>query len=112
VLGYKQLYDVDDAFRTLKTTLELRPNYHSKDERIKCHIFLCFISLVLVRIIENQTGKTWPTVRREMSRLYYGEFQIDSKKVCQLTELTPEQKKILAAMNIKEPSTVVGIHDV
>ena len=58
VLGYKQLYDVEAAFRTLKSTLDLHPNYHSKDERIRCHIFICFIALLLVRIIENQTGKT------------------------------------------------------
>jgi len=111
VLGYKQLYDVEQAFRTLKTTLELRPNRHSKDERIRCHIFLCFIALVLVRIIENQTGKTWLTVRREMSRLYYGEFQIESKKVCQLTELSQEQQAILATMGIKQPAQIVGIQD-
>jgi len=112
VLGYKQLYEVEDAFRTLKTTLDLRPNYHSKDERIRCHIFICFISLLLVRIIENQTNKTWSIVRKEMSRLYYGEFKVESQKVCQLTELTKEQKSILDAMSIKEPSTVVGIHNV
>lgn len=111
VLGYKQLYDVEHAFRTLKTTLELRPNHHSKDERIKCHIFLCFMALVLVRIIENKTEKTWPNVRREMSRLFYGEFQVESKKVCQLTELTKEQKNILKSLNIKEPSTIVDIQD-
>ncbi len=109
VLGYKQLYDVEQAFRTLKTTLELRPNHHSKDERIKCHIFLCFIALVLVRIIENKTEQTWPNVRREMSRLFYGEFQVESKKVCQLTELTKEQKSILNSLNIKTPSTIVDI---
>ena len=109
VLGYKQLYDVEQAFRTLKTTLELRPNHHSKDERIKCHIFLCFIALLLVRIIENKTEQTWPNVRREMNRLFYGEFQVESKKIFQLTELTKEQKSILNSLNIKTPSTIVDI---
>ena len=111
VLGYKQLYDVEHAFRALKTTLVLRPNYHSRDDRIRCHIFLCFIALVLVRIVENQTGKTWESIRREMSRLYYGEFEIDGKIVKQLTELSHKQKSILKALKIKEPSTIVDIHD-
>ena len=109
VLGYKQLYDVEHAFRTLKTTLELRPNYHSKDERIKCHIFLCFMALVFVRMIEQKTDKSWARVRDEMNRLYYGEFIVDSKKVSQLTEITNEQKAILNALNIAEPSTIVDI---
>ncbi len=111
VLGYKQLYDVEQAFRTLKTILELRPNHHSKDERIRCHIFLCFIALVLVRIVEHETEKTWPTVRKEMNRLCYGEFKVESKIICQLTELTQEQKNILKSLNIKEPSTIVDIQD-
>ncbi len=111
VLGYKQLAEVEKAFRTLKTTLEIRPNYHSKDERIRCHVFLCFIALVLVRIVENKTGSSWPKVRNEMNRLHHGEFKIDGKIVQQLTEPTQEQKKILNSLNIKEPPTVVGIHD-
>jgi transposase len=40
-LGYKQLMEVERAFRTLKTTLPLRPIYHSKDERIRSHVLLC-----------------------------------------------------------------------
>ena len=112
VLGYKQLAEVERAFRTLKTTLEIRPNYHCRDDRIRCHVFLCFIALVLVRIVETKTDSSWSKVRNEMSRLHYGEFEIDGKKIQQLTELTQEQKRILHALNIKEPSTVVGIHDV
>jgi transposase len=109
VFGYKQLYDVEHAFRSLKTTLKLRPNYHSKDERIRCHIFLCFLSLLLIRIVENQTGKTWSNVRDEMSRLYFGEFDQNGSSIRLLTELTKEQRSILHSMNIKEPSTVVDI---
>jgi len=112
VLGYKQLYDVEQAFRTLKTYIKLRPNYHSKDERIRCHIFLCFIALVLVRIIEDKTQKTWETIRKEMNRLYYGEFKTETKKILQLTELTNEQKAILKALNINEPSIIVDIQNI
>ena len=111
VLGYKQLYDVEDAFRTLKTVLDLRPNYHNRDDRIKCHIFLCFIALVLVRIIEHKIGQTWSRVRDQMQRIHCGEFQIDSKRFRQLTELTKEHKEIFKKLNIKEPSTIVDIHD-
>jgi transposase len=109
VLGYKQLYDIERAFRTLKTELDLHPNNHSKDERIRCHIFLCFIALVLVRIIENKTGKTWSRVHNEIARIHYGEFLIESKKVCRITELTQEQKNILDSLEIKEPNTFIDI---
>ena len=109
VFGYKQLYDVEHAFRSLKTTLKLRPNYHSKDDRIRCHIFLCFLALLLVRVVENETGKTWSTVRDEMSRIYFGEFNQNGAAIRLLTQLTRKQKSILNVLNIKEPSTVVEI---
>jgi len=109
VLGYKQLNDVEKAFRTLKTSLDLRPNYHSKDQRIRCHILLCFLALVLARIVENKTQKSWPCARREMNRLYLGELAVENKRVRQLTELTSEQKDILAKLNIKEPQSIVDI---
>ncbi|NIR47779.1 hypothetical protein GWO43_04935 [candidate division KSB1 bacterium] len=47
-----------------------------------------------------------------MQRLFYGEFDIDSKHVAQLTELTRGQGNILKSLNIKEPSTIVDIQDV
>ncbi|HOT96571.1 MAG TPA: IS1634 family transposase [bacterium] len=109
VLGYKQLNDVEQAFRTLKTTLELRPNYHSKDERIRCHIFLCFLALVLARIAELKTGVSWSSVRQEMSRLQMGQFTVDQKTVSQLTELTQQQKFILKQLAIKEPVAILDI---
>lgn len=55
-LGGKQLMEVERAFRTLKTTLELRPIYHHKNEQIRASVLLCFLSLLLMRILERQTG--------------------------------------------------------
>ena len=109
VLGYKQLYDVEHAFRSLKTTLDLRPNYHSRHDRIRCHIFLCFLALVLVRIAEHKGNKTWASIRKEMNRLCIGELEIDTKTVYQLTELTKAQKDILTRLNIDIPSSIVDI---
>jgi len=109
VLGYKQLKDVEQAFRTLKTTLELRPNYYSKDERVRCHSFLCFLALVLARIAELKTGISWTSIRQEMSRLLMGQFIVDQKKVSQLTELTQQQQLILKQLASKEQASIVEI---
>ena len=86
-----------------------RPNYHSKDERIRCHKFLCFLALVLVRIIENKTKRSWSSVRTEMARLFLGELVLERQRVLQLTELTSEQKGILTALGIAEPQSIVDI---
>jgi len=73
-LGYKQLLEVERAFRTLKTTLELLPIYHRKDDRIRAHVLLCWLALLLVRYAERETGETWDTIRQRMDRIHLGEF--------------------------------------
>lgn len=111
VLGYKQLYDIERAFRTLKTDLDLHPNYHSKADRIRCHIFLCFIALVLVRIIENKSQKTWNKTRKSLMRIHYGEFIVDGKKIFQLTELSAEHQNLFKSLNINDPRPFLGIQN-
>ncbi len=101
--GYKQLMEVERAFRTLKSTLELRPVYHRKDERIKAHVLLCFLALVLVRIAERQTGQTWDKIRPIMERIHLGEFQSKDGRILQRTELTPKQINILKKLEISQP---------
>jgi transposase len=105
-LGYKQLMEVERAFRTLKTTLELRPLYHRKDERIQAHVLLCFLALLLVRIAERQTGKTWDHIRAIMERMHLGEFESKDGRILQRTEMTPAQTNLLKLLNIYSPPKI------
>ncbi|WP_395858278.1 hypothetical protein [Desulfofundulus sp. TPOSR] len=102
-MGYKQLYEVEYAFRTLKTTLELRPIYHCLEDRIRSHVLLCWLALFLIRIAENRTGLTWRHIRKELQRIHLGLFQGANGEVYQHTELTREQKEIFKAVKVSEP---------
>uniref|UniRef100_A0A7V3JAF4 Transposase IS4-like domain-containing protein n=1 Tax=candidate division CPR3 bacterium TaxID=2268181 RepID=A0A7V3JAF4_UNCC3 len=105
-LGYKQLMEVERAFRTLKTTLELRSLYHHKDERIRAHVLLCFFALVLVRILERQTGPSWDHLRSVLERIHLGEFESREGRILQRTELTQEQAILLKTLNISSPPKI------
>src|SRR5207248_4072593 len=59
-LGYKQLLEVERGWRDLKQVIDLRPVYHRKEERIRAHVILCWLALLLARIAENTCGRTWP----------------------------------------------------
>ncbi len=48
VRAYKQLKEVERAFRTLKGPLELRPIHHRLEERVRAHVFLCMLGYYLV----------------------------------------------------------------
>ena len=108
-LGYKQLWQVEAAFRSLKQTLELRPVYHRKEERIRAHVLLCWLGLLLIRVIENQTGQTWNEVRSLMQMLHVVEYRSVDGTVKQRTELTAEQKGILSALQLPEPPRIWDI---
>mgnify|MGYP000873219733 FL=1 len=108
-LGYKQLLEVERAFRTLKTTLELRPVYHRKDERIEAHVFICFLALLLVRIAERKTGRTWDQIRSIMERIHLGEFLSKNGRVLQRTELTHDQVNILKSLKMAAPPRIQSI---
>lgn len=108
-LGYKQLMEVERAFRTLKSTLSLRPVYHTKDDRIRSHVLLCWLALLLVRISELETGMTWHRVRSELERLHLGKFLHKDGCILQYTELTQNQRNILKKLKIPLPKKLKSI---
>ena len=110
VLGYKQLADVEDAFRTLKTHLELRPMYHRLEERIRAHILLCWLALLLVRIVEVKTQTRWRTIRDEFERMQLGDFKTKDGTFRQVTAPTARQREILSLLSLKTPPRLVDIH--
>ncbi len=108
-LGYKQLVDVEDAFRTLKTTLELRPMFHRLEDRIRSHILLSWLALLLVRIAEVKTGETWNVLRKDLDRIHLGHFSSKNGDVHQRTEMTAKQRKIFAMLEIEPPPRFLEI---
>jgi transposase len=108
-LGYKQLMEVERAFRTLKGSLSLRPIYHSKDDRIRSHVVLCWLALLLIRIAEIETGLSWPKIKRTMQRLNLVEFLTKDGRILQHTELIAYQRNILNKLKIKPPQKVFKV---
>jgi transposase len=102
-LGYKQLWQIERAWRDMKTTLDLRPLYHHKEERIRAHVVLCWLSLLLIRIAENATGQTWATSRQELERMHLVRLSGRTGLVEQRTETTPGQMAIFRALQAAEP---------
>jgi hypothetical protein len=108
-LGYKQLLEVERAFRTLKSSLSLRPIYHSKDDRIRSHVLICWLALLLVRIAEVETEMSWALIRGVMQRLHLGEFLNEKNRVLRHTALSVDQANILKKLKITPPKPFVKL---
>jgi DDE family transposase len=105
-LGYKQLLEVERGWRDLKQVIDLRPVYHRKEERIRAHVILCWLALLLARVAENATGNTWPELRRQLSRIAVGTFTGPAGTFRQSTEISPAQVTILEQLGIDPPPKI------
>ena len=108
-LGYKNLLEAERAFRDLKTTLELRPVYHHLERRIRAHVLLCWLALLLVRVAERQTASTWRRIAAELGRLHLVTLTGPAGRVQQTTALTPAQREFYAATGINPPPRVTSL---
>jgi len=107
--GYKQLLEVERGWRDMKQILELRPVYHRLEERIRAHVVLCWLALLLIRIIETRTGDTWQNIRRDLDRLHAGTFTGPTGLFLQRTELSKPQRDLLAKLNITPPPQMIEL---
>ncbi len=105
-LGYRQLLQVERGWRDMKQVIDLRPVYHRKEERIRAHVILCWLALLLARIAENATGDTWPQLRRQLDRIAVGTFTGPAGTFRQRTEISPAQATILEQLGIDPPPKI------
>lgn len=101
--AYKQLIAVERGWRDLKGALRLGPVFHYREDRIRAHIQLCWLALLLLRVIENATAGTWRNTRQELDRMALVTLATPDGHVAQRSMLTPGQKTILTALNLPEP---------
>ena len=60
IIRYGNLWRIEEAFRINKHNLSMRPIYHYKPERIKCHIAMCYMTFAILKLIQYQTQLTQP----------------------------------------------------
>jgi len=107
--AYKQLLAVERGWRDFKGALGLRPVFHHREDRIRAHIQLCWLALLLLRVIENATADTWRNIRHELDRMHLVTLATNAGQVAQRSAITPGQQTLLRALNLPEPPTYFGL---
>jgi IS4 transposase len=108
-LGYKQLLEVERGWRDMKQILDLRPVYHRLEERIRAHVVLCWLALLLIRIIETTTSHTWHNIRRDLDRLHAVTFTGPTGTFRQRTDPTKPQTDLYAQLDLPLPKKIIEI---
>jgi hypothetical protein len=101
--AYKQLVAVERGWKDMKGALRLRPVYHHREDRIRAHVQLCWLALLLIRVAETGTGDTWRNIRHELDRMHLVTLATADGRVAQRSVATPGQQAILHALDLREP---------
>jgi hypothetical protein len=109
-LGYKNLLEAERGFRDMKSTLELRPVYHRLEPRIRAHVLLSWLALLLIRVAERRTGQRWPALARELGRIHAVTLTGPTGTITQTTEPTTAQAGILRACGLTPPPRITALH--
>ena len=75
VLGYKQLSKIERVFRVMKHLLDISPVRHRLPARIKAHVLLCRLGMLLIRIADQETVQSWFQIKKSLSTLQVGMFK-------------------------------------
>jgi hypothetical protein len=78
--------------------------FHHREDRIRAHVQLCWLALLLIRVIENGTDDTWGNVRDELERMHLITLATADGQVAQRSATTAGQKAILTALQLAEPA--------
>ncbi len=106
VSAYKEQWQIERSFRTIKSFIEIRPVYHRKSERIRAHVFVCVLSLLLSRLIEKKTELTISETVRILSQLKVTPVSLQSGIIMIRSE-SEQVLDLLNRMNIPYPEKII-----
>jgi transposase len=109
VLGYKGLWQIERVFRDLKHVVDIRPVYQRLEDRIRAHVLLCWLAMLLIRVAENESGWTWHRMLQELGKLEVGIHRTRSGEVWQTNRPTGELEALFKALELKLPPRYLAL---
>lgn len=108
-LGYKQLQRVEEAWRTLKSGIRLRPVYHWTPHRICAHVSLSVLALLLERVAEHRCADTWRNIRDDLKQIKLAQLLSPNGTVWQVSDPQQGASNRLKSLHIKKPQPILQI---
>ena len=110
VSRYKSLADIERGFRVLKSEIEIGPIYHRLPERIRAHATICFMALILYRVMRTRlhasdSGLSPERALSQLRRIQQHRVTLnDTQPVAGLSTISQQQTDILSALTLKKPT--------
>lgn len=108
-LGYKQLMRVEECWRTLKSGLRMRPVYHFRPRRIRAHVGISMLALLLERIVEIRVKDTWRNVRATLQTIKIVEYDRAGARIRQTSNVREDAAALLRKLKVPMPPKVHAV---
>jgi transposase len=110
-LKYKELWQVEQVFRDVKSVLETRPVYHQRDENIRGHVFCSFLALVLRKELDRRLKEAghhfeWSDIKQDLKSLQEILIEDKGKSLALRTECVGTCGKVFQAVGVAIPPTI------
>jgi len=110
-LKYKELWQVEQVFRDIKTVLETRPIFHQRDETITGHVFCSFLALVLLKELERRLGLKgydfeWSEIKQDLQALQEITITEDGRSLAIRSEAVGTCGKVFQSVGVALPPTI------
>jgi hypothetical protein len=110
-LKYKELWQVEQVFRDVKSVLETRPVYHQKDENIRGHVFCSFLALVLRKELDRRLRDAgcnfqWADIKQDLKALQEVHIEDNGKSLALRTQCLGTCGKVFKAVGVGVPPTI------
>ena len=112
ILSYKTLWRVEACFKALKSEFEVGPIYHYSERRIRAHIFICFLALLLKVVFQKSLADTDGSVSaskvlKDIRKIKAVQIKLKDKPVILRTELEGDAHHAFKAIGLKIPPRVL-----
>jgi transposase len=110
-IKYKELWQVEQAFRDIKSILETRPVFHQRDETIRGHVFCSFLALILRKDLDRRLDKVgqcfeWSDIKQDLKSLQEIVIEDHGKSLAVRTECVATCGKVFQAVGVAIPPTI------
>ncbi len=94
---------IEQVYRDLKHVIDIRPVNHRLEDRIKAHVLLCWMAMLMIRIVENEVDITWFQLKKMFSSITLGVIRSPKGEIHQSSPLSADVKNLYKTLKVNTP---------
>lgn len=109
VMGYRDMWRAERAFRSMKSVLDIEPVHHRRERRIEAHAHLCVLAYLLMRVAEDRSGESWPLLREKLEGVSVARLEAEHAAIVRVKRLSDAERKLWHSCGLEPPPQTLQV---